>query len=174
MQTPLFFRLFGPNVLHHHWGAINACQLFHAHFNTLFYSANHKIFVLVSALQKKYRMRRIPKREMSLHEDLKNSATFKKEDLISSKIGQYWANLISRIEFVSSVSYIYIYIYIYIYFYQTHAGSSLLLAFTMPLATSVTVHVIAQKITDTPHVKPQSTKRFEVGRLYILKINVNS
>jgi hypothetical protein len=33
-------------------GAINACQLFHAHFNTLFYSANHKFFVLVSALQK--------------------------------------------------------------------------------------------------------------------------
>jgi Cu/Ag efflux pump CusA len=113
-------------------------------------------------------MRRIPKKEVSLHEDLKNSATFKQEDLISSKIGQYWANLISRMEFVSSVS------YIYIYFYRTHAGSSLLLAFTMPLATSVTVHVIAQKITDTPHVKPQSTKRFEVGRLYILKINVNS
>jgi hypothetical protein len=34
----------------------------------------------------------------------------------------------------------------------------------MPLATSVTVHVIAQKITDTRHVKPQRAKRFEVGR----------
>jgi len=33
----------------------------------------------------------------------------------------------------------------------------------MPLATSVTVHVIAQKITDTTHVKPQSAKRFQVG-----------
>jgi len=31
---------------------INACELFHAHFNTLFYSAHHKIFVLVFALQK--------------------------------------------------------------------------------------------------------------------------
>jgi len=40
----------------------------------------------------------------------------------------------------------------------------------MPLATFVTVHVIAEKISDTTHVKPQSTKRFEVGRLYILKI----
>jgi len=39
-----------------------------------------------------------------------------------------------------------------------------LLAFTMPLATSVTVHVIAQKITDTTHVKPQWAERFEVGR----------
>jgi len=42
-------------------GTINACQLFHAHFYTLFYSANHKIFVIVSELQKKYRMRRTSK-----------------------------------------------------------------------------------------------------------------
>jgi len=34
----------------------------------------------------------------------------------------------------------------------------------MPLATSVTVHVIAQKIADTTNVKPQWAKRFEVGR----------
>jgi len=34
----------------------------------------------------------------------------------------------------------------------------------MPLATSVTVHVIAQKITDTTRVTPQWAKRFEVGR----------
>jgi len=31
---------------------INACQLFYAHFNALFHSAQHKMFVLVSALQK--------------------------------------------------------------------------------------------------------------------------
>ena len=31
---------------------INACELFHPHFNALFYSAHHKTFVLVSALQK--------------------------------------------------------------------------------------------------------------------------
>jgi len=35
---------------------INACELFHAHINALFYSVHQKIFVLVSALQKKYRM----------------------------------------------------------------------------------------------------------------------
>jgi len=34
----------------------------------------------------------------------------------------------------------------------------------MPLATSVTVHVIAQKMTDTTHVKTQWAKRSEVGR----------
>jgi hypothetical protein len=34
----------------------------------------------------------------------------------------------------------------------------------MPFATSVTVHVIAQKIRDTTHVKPQRVKRIEVGR----------
>jgi hypothetical protein len=33
----------------------------------------------------------------------------------------------------------------------------------MTLATSVTVHVIAQTITDTAHVKPQCAKRIEVG-----------
>ena len=52
----------------------------------------------------------------------------------------------------------------HINFYQTHTGGSLLLAFMIPLATSVTVHVSAQKITDTTHVKPQRAKRFEVGR----------
>ena len=30
---------------------INACELYHAHFNALFCSASHKTFVLVSALQ---------------------------------------------------------------------------------------------------------------------------
>jgi len=50
----------------------------------------------------------------------------------------------------------------------------------MPLATSVSVHVIAQKITDTTHVKPQRAKRFVVGsytfknkyKLMILKITL--
>jgi len=56
------------------------------------------------------------------------------------------ANLISRIEFVSSVSY---------KFLPNTTFSSLLPAFTMPLLTSVTVNVIAQKITNTTHIKPQ-------------------
>jgi len=40
-------------------------------------------------------------------------------------------------------------------FFRTQTISSLLLAFTIPLATFVTVHIIAQDITDTTHVKPQ-------------------
>jgi len=40
-------------------------------------------------------------------------------------------------------------------FYQTHTCISLLLAVTVPLVTPVTIRVIAQKITDTTHVKPQ-------------------
>ena len=39
----------------------------------------------------------------------------------------------------------------------------------MPFATSVTVHVVAQNITDTTHVKPQKAKRFEVGRYFKYK-----
>jgi hypothetical protein len=35
---------------------INACDLFDVHFNVVFYSAHHNIFVLVSELPK-YRMR---------------------------------------------------------------------------------------------------------------------
>jgi len=80
-------------------------ELFHAHFNALFYSAHHNIFVLYLHC-KKYRMIPTSKWEASLHEDLKKSATFKKENLIFSNIGQYVyrVNLISRIEFVSLVS----------------------------------------------------------------------
>jgi hypothetical protein len=42
----------------------------------------------------------------------------------------------------------------------------------LPLATSVTVHVIAQKITYTMNVKAQRAKAFEVGR-YTLKNKFN-
>ena len=83
---------------------IKACELFHAHFNALLYSAHHESFVLAYTL-KKYRMRPTSKWEVSLQQDLKKSATSKKEDLISPKIGQYRVNRISRIAFVSSVSY---------------------------------------------------------------------
>ena len=83
---------------------INACELFHAHFNALFYSAHHNIFVLVSALQKIQNETYSKMRSVTTRR-LKKSAKFKKEDLISSKFGQYRVNLISRIEFVSSVSY---------------------------------------------------------------------
>jgi len=127
------------------WRTINGSESFHAHFNALFYSAHHEIFVLVPALQKIQNETYIKMRSVTTRR-FKKSATFKQEDLISSKSGQCRVNLISRIEFVSLVR---------INFYQTHTFSSLLLAFTMPLATSVTMHVIAQKITDTTHVKPQ-------------------
>jgi hypothetical protein len=82
----------------------NACESFHAHFNALFYSAHPNIFVLVSALQKVKNKSYINMRSVTTRR-LKKSATVKKEDFISSKTGQYRANLISRIEFVSSVSY---------------------------------------------------------------------
>ena len=82
----------------------NACELFHAHFNAPFYSAYHKIFVLVSALHKIQNETYIKMRSVTTRR-FRKSATFKEEDLISSKSGQYRVNLISRIEFVSSVSY---------------------------------------------------------------------
>jgi hypothetical protein len=81
----------------------NACELFHAHFNALFYSAHHNIFVLVSALQKIQNETYIKMRSVSTRR-FKKSATFKKEDLNSSKSGEYRFNLISIIELVSSVS----------------------------------------------------------------------
>jgi len=78
---------------------IEAYELFHAHFNELFYSAHHKIFVLVSALQKIQIETFIKMRSVTTRR-FKKSATFKQEDLIYSKYGQYRVNLISRIELV--------------------------------------------------------------------------
>ena len=63
------------------------------------------VFMFMYVHSKKYRIRTASTREASLHEDLKKSATVKKRGLISSKIRQCRANLISRNEFVSSVSY---------------------------------------------------------------------
>ena len=83
---------------------INACELFHASFNALFYSAHHNIFVLGSALQKIQNETYIKMRSVTTRK-FKKSATFQPEDLNSSNIGQCRVNLISRIEFVSSVSY---------------------------------------------------------------------
>jgi hypothetical protein len=81
----------------------NACESFHAHFNALFYSAHPNIFVLLSALQKVQNETYIKMRSVTTRRQ--KISYSKKEDFISSKIGQYRANFISRIEFVSSVSY---------------------------------------------------------------------
>jgi len=61
---------------------INACELFHAHFNELFYSAHHNIFVLVSTLQKIQNETYIKMRGVTARK-LKKSATLKKEELNS-------------------------------------------------------------------------------------------
>jgi hypothetical protein len=83
---------------------INACELLHANLNALFYSAHHKMFILVSALKIKQNENYVQIRCVTSRRS-KKSDTFKKENLISSKSGQYRVNLISRIEFVSSMSY---------------------------------------------------------------------
>ena len=83
---------------------IDACELFHAHFNSLLYSAHHKMFVIVYTLQKIQDATYIKMRSVTTRR-FKKAATFKKEDLISWNVGQYRVNLISIIVFVSSVSY---------------------------------------------------------------------
>jgi len=60
----------------------NACELFHAHFNALFYSAHHNIIVIVSALQKIQNESYIKMRSVTTPRS-KKPATFKKEDFIS-------------------------------------------------------------------------------------------
>jgi len=59
---------------------INACELFHAHYNSVFYSGHHKIFVLVSALQKIQNETYIKMRSV-ITRKFKQSATFKKRGL---------------------------------------------------------------------------------------------
>ena len=132
---------------------INACQLFHAHFNALFHSAHHKLFVVVSALHKEQNEKYIKMKSVTTRR-FKKSATFKQEDLIASKSGQYRVNLISIIEFISSVPYKFL--------SNTHLYF-LIACIHDDTCTSITVHVIAQKITDTTHVKPQWAKRYEIG-----------
>ena len=83
---------------------IDPCQLFHAYFNAQFYSAYHKIFVLISALHKIQTENYIKMRSVTTRR-FKISVSFKQEDLICSKSGQYRVNFISRIDFFSSVSY---------------------------------------------------------------------
>jgi hypothetical protein len=61
---------------------IKACELFQAHFNALLYSAHHKIFVVVSALQKIQNETYIKTRSVATR-SFKKSATFRKEDSIS-------------------------------------------------------------------------------------------
>ena len=83
----------------------------------------------------------------------KKSATFKKEGkLLKSEKCRF--NLISRIDFLLGS---------YKFLTNTHTSTSLLFQFTIPLATSVTVHVIAQKITDNIYVNPQWAMIFEIG-----------
>jgi hypothetical protein len=72
---------------------INACELLYAHLNALFYSVNHKIFVLLSALQKIQNETYIKLRSVTTRK-LKKSAPFKQADLISSKSGQHRVTLI--------------------------------------------------------------------------------
>jgi hypothetical protein len=84
---------------------IKACELlvFHVQFNALFYIAHRNNF-FVSALQKIRNETYVKMRSVTTRR-FKKSTTFKKEDIISSKIGQYKVSLISRIEFISTFSY---------------------------------------------------------------------
>ena len=104
MQTPFFLRLFGPNVLHHNLGP----QTHASHsvpISMHYFTVGIIIFLFLYLLHCIiYRMRHTLKWEASLNEDKKVSK-IQKEDFIYSKTGQCNANLISRIEFVSLISY---------------------------------------------------------------------
>jgi hypothetical protein len=91
-------------------------------------------------------MRLTSKLEASLHEDLKNSSCTKKKTSFPQKLDTIGLTQFRESNLCHQGL---------INFYQTPTCISLLPAFTMPLATFVTVHVIAQKITDTTQVTPQ-------------------
>jgi len=114
------------------------------------------IFLFLYLHCKKYRMKPTSKWEVSLHEDLKKISYIQKRGL---NLLKNWTVLGLTCLHEPNLFH-----QCLINFYQTHTCSFLLLAFTIALGTSVTVHVIAQNITDTTHVKPQSAKRFKLGR----------
>ena len=158
MRTPLFLRLFGLHVPHHHIGP----QTHVGHFNTSmhYFTVRILMFSFFYLHYKKYRMRRTSKWEASLHEDLKNHQQSRKwtsylQRLDSTRLTWFReSNLLHQC---------------HINFYQTQTYSSLSLVLFMPLATSVSVHITAHKATYTMQVKligscgPQWAKRFAVG-----------
>ena len=136
----------------------NACESLHTHFNALFNSACPNISVLVSAMQKIQNEAYVKTRSVTTWR-LKKSASLPKKDPIS-KIGQYRANLISRIEFFSSLSYKFL------------PNSSLSPTLTMPLVTSVSVAINAQ---NNIHYVCHTAVGQDIwdGTVSILKININ-
>jgi hypothetical protein len=130
--------------------------------HALFYSAHPNSFVLISVLQKIQNEAYITMKRVT-DEDLNNQLqSHKKTSSPQYTIGITWfreSNLFHQYR---------------INFYQTYTCISLLLALTMPLATSVTVHVIAQKIR---YLACQTTVNWdisEVGSYAFYKINRNS
>jgi hypothetical protein len=134
MQTPLFLRLFGLNVLLHHLRP----QTYVSHLisiSTHYFTARILIFLYLYLHCRKYRMRPTSKGEASLHGGLENLLKSKKRTSSSQKLdsaGLTW--------FRESISFY----QCPINFYQTQALSSLSPALTTPLATSVSVAIIAQ------------------------------
>jgi hypothetical protein len=100
-------------------------ESFHARFNVLFYSAHPNIFVLVSALQKVQNETCIRMISVSTRRHKKSARAL---------TGQDRANMILRIEFVQ--------------FLPNTDFNSLSPAFSTSLATSVSVHMVAQKIAE--------------------------
>ena len=142
---------------------IKACELFHAHFNALFYSVHHGSFVLVSALQKIQNETYIQMTKVTTRQLKKVTYIQKRGQSPQTldSVGSTWCQEPKCFHQCLTN------------FYQTHACFSLFFAFTVPLATSVNVRVIEQNITDTTLVKPQWAEIW-CRKVHILKINVNS
>lgn len=98
MQAPIFLLLFGLNVLHHHL----APQMHVSYFvPTARHSALPNVFVQVTA-QEKTHNKTYTKTQGDNTRRYKNKQPSKKV----SKTGRYMTNMSSRIQFVTSVSYI--------------------------------------------------------------------
>jgi len=120
MQTPLFLRMFGPNVLHQQWGPL----IHRGHsmpISMRYFTVRTPIYLFLYLHSKKYRMRPTSKWEASLHEDLKNQLHTKRRlHLLKNWTVQGQPDLENRICFISVVK-----------ISTKHSCSSLLLAFTM-------------------------------------------
>jgi hypothetical protein len=117
----------------------------------IFYSAHHNTFVLVSPLQKIQNETYIKMTGVTTRR-FKKSATLKKKDLISSKIGQNRVQMVSGIEFVSTLSYKFL--------PNTH------MYFLLACNYDATCHFC--------NCASYCTKEILSRKYYILKINVNS
>lgn len=82
----------------------NACESFHSHFNKSFYHTHPSIFKTIEVLVEVQVESHFKLKNIEIPLKYQNLYSKKKRDFVQNKITEFNNNLISRINFVQSVS----------------------------------------------------------------------